>query len=92
MIVNLTGVTDKQVLTLSTSGGTVSPAVVPIGFLLGDTNANRSVSSSDVTQTKAAASVGTVNAGTFRTDVNANGAVNASDVSQVKAVSGNVLP
>ena len=51
LIVNLTGVSNQQVLTLTTSGGSVSPVTVPIGFLLGDTNGDRSVSASDVTQT-----------------------------------------
>jgi hypothetical protein len=59
--------------------------------LIGDTNNNSSVSGSDITQTKAAAALGTVNAGNFRTDVNPNGTVNASDVLVVKARSGNSL-
>lgn len=92
LIVTLTNVSDKQVLTLSTSGGTVSPAVVPIGFLAGDVNSSRSVSGSDVSQTKAAAATGVVNSTTFRADVNVGGSVNATDVSIVKSVSGNTLP
>jgi hypothetical protein len=92
MIVPLTGVSDKQVLTLSTSGGSVSPAVVPIGFLLGDTNGNRAVNSSDVLQTKAFASPGTVDITTFRADVTVDGSINSSDILAVKASSGGVLP
>ncbi|MEP6810571.1 MAG: dockerin type I domain-containing protein, partial [Chthoniobacterales bacterium] len=91
MIVNLANVSDKQILTLSVSGGSVSPTVVPIGFLLGDVNGNRAVSSSDVAQTKAAAS-GPVNASTFRADVNANGSINSGDIGIVKTVVGNTLP
>ena len=91
MIVNLTGVSDKQVLQLSITGGSVSPTVVPIGFLVGDVNNNRSVSGTDVAQTKAAAS-SAVNASTFRADVNVNGVTNGTDVSLVKADSGNALP
>ncbi|MEO7367326.1 MAG: dockerin type I domain-containing protein, partial [Gemmatimonadaceae bacterium] len=91
MIVNLTNVSDKQVLTLSTSGGSVSPAVVPIGFLVGDVNASRAVSSSDVAQTKAASGA-TLTQLNFRADVNANGQVSSSDVAAVKAASGGTLP
>ena len=91
MIVNLTGVSDKQVLTLSTSGGAVSSEILPVGFLAGDTNGNRAVSGSDVAQTKAQ-SGNPAGAGNFRTDVNANGAVSSSDVSIVKSVSGNTVP
>ncbi|MEO7367324.1 MAG: dockerin type I domain-containing protein [Gemmatimonadaceae bacterium] len=92
LIVGLSGVTDKQVLTLSTSGGSVSPAVVSIGFLVGDVNGSRAVSSTDTAQTKAATSPGTVSLSNFRTDVNANGSINGSDVATVKASSGNTLP
>ena len=91
MIVDLTGVSDKQVLTLSTSGGAVSSEILPVGFLAGDTNASRSVSGSDVAQTKAQ-SGNAAGAGNFRTDVNANGAVSSSDVSIVKSLSGNTIP
>ncbi len=91
LIVNLTGVSNRQILTLSTSGGSVSPATVPIGFLLGDTNGNRTVNAGDVAQTKGQ-SGSPVGAGNFRTDTNANGTINAGDAAQVKANSGNSLP
>ncbi len=91
LIVNLTNVSDKQVLTLATSGGSVSPAVVPIGFLVGDVNSSRGVSGSDVSQTKAAAATGTVDNNTFRADYNVNGSVNGTDVSIVKAASGGTI-
>lgn len=90
MIVDLTGVSDRQVLTLSVSGGAVSPAGVPIGFLVGDVNNNHSVSSSDIGQVKAQS--GTPNATTFRSDVNANGSINATDISIVKANAGGSIP
>ncbi len=90
MIVDLTGVSNAQVLTLSTSGGSVSPATVPIGFLVGDTNGNRIVNASDVSQTKSRIGQ-TVDASNFRSDVNANGTINASDASQVKANIGSAL-
>ncbi len=91
LIVNLSGVSNKQVLTLTTSGGSVSPATVPLGFLLGDTNGNRTVNAGDAAQTKAQ-SGNPVGAGNFRTDTNANGLINAGDAAQVKANSGNSLP
>src|SRR5213078_272087 len=52
MIVGLTNVSNAQVLTLSTSGGPAGPALVPIGFLTGDSNGNGIVNTSDVSQTK----------------------------------------
>ncbi|MGI8435394.1 MAG: dockerin type I domain-containing protein [Chthoniobacterales bacterium] len=91
MIVNLTNVSDQQTLTLSVTGGTVSPAVVPIGFLVGDVNGNRSVSSTDVSQVKAASGA-TATAANFRADVNAGGTINGTDVSIVKSASGHTLP
>ncbi|MEO5720352.1 MAG: dockerin type I domain-containing protein [Chthoniobacterales bacterium] len=91
MIVNLTNVSDKQTLTLSTSGGSVTPAVVPIGFLVGDVNSSRNVNSSDVAQVKSS-TAGGVNASTFRADIDAGGSINSTDISIVKARTGNVLP
>lgn len=90
LIVDLANVSDQQVLTLSVSGGTVSPVVVPIGFLLGDVNGNRSVNASDISIAKANAGVPV--GANFRSDVNANGAINSSDISLVKANSGHTIP
>ncbi|MGI8435501.1 MAG: dockerin type I domain-containing protein [Chthoniobacterales bacterium] len=97
VIVNLTGVSDVQRLSLQLSnvsaGGNLGSVTIPMGLLLGDTSGNRAVSGTDVSQTKAAASTGgMVTAGTFRTDVNTNGVVNGTDVSVVKAKSGGNLP
>lgn len=91
LIVNLTNVSNPQVLTLSTSGGTLSPVTVPIGFLLGDTNGSRSVSAADVGQTKAQ-SGNAAGAANFRTDTNVSGAISAADIGQVKASSGTSIP
>jgi hypothetical protein len=64
--------------------------VIPMGILVGDTNANGTVNASDVSQTKA--QVGQpVDHGNFRADVNANGVINASDVSIVKSFGGTGL-
>ncbi|MBA3543230.1 MAG: hypothetical protein H0T83_02135, partial [Chthoniobacterales bacterium] len=91
MIVTLTGVTDQQVLTLSTSGGSVSPAVVPLGFLAGDTTADRSVNSADIGLTKSKSGQ-TVDITNFRTDANVDGTLNSADIGLVKSKSGNALP
>jgi N-acetylneuraminic acid mutarotase len=86
--VPLTGVSDGQALTVhivgvTSASGTVN-VDVPFGVLVGDTNASRSVSAADVSQTKAQ-SGNAVTAANFREDVNANCAISASDVSIVKA-------
>ena len=94
--INLTGVSDVQrlgvTLTNVNDGTNAGDVLIPMGVLAGDTNANFSVSGTDVSQTKAAAGTGTVTAGTFRTDVNVNGTINGTDVSLVKAAAGHTLP
>lgn len=64
---------------------------IPMGILIGDTNANGTVNATDVAQTKARAGQ-TVSAANFRSDVNANGAINAGDTAMVKQNSGTSLP
>ncbi len=91
MIVTLTNVSNQQVLTLSTSGGSVGPAVVPIGFLSGDTTADRTVNSADIGQTKSKSGQ-TVDITNFRTDANVDGNLNSADISLVKSKSGTALP
>ena len=88
---NLTNVTDAQVLTVTLSGvnnGTSTANVtVPMILLLGDTNGNGLVNASDIGQTKAQS--GQPVAGpNFRTDVSVNGTINASDVGLVRSRSG----
>lgn len=96
-IVNLTGVINVQQLTVTVNNvqdsfGNFNPAVTgTMKVLVGDTNSNLAVNSSDVSQTKAR--IGQlVNGTNFRSDVNANGALNATDASQVKAQVGTALP
>ena len=96
MTVNLIGVTDLQKITVTLSGVTDGAAVLPdtvvsVNMLIGDTNGNKSVSASDVAQTKAASGAAVTGAN-FRTDINANGTVSATDVGQVKANAGHTLP
>jgi plastocyanin len=97
MIVNVTGVTNVQILTVTLSNVTdvfnqiAGNASVNFGFLAGDTNANRAVNVADVAQTKSR--VGQiVDATNFRSDVNANGSINAADVAIVKSDVGTALP
>ena len=74
------------------SVGNFSSAVsAKMGVLIGDTTANGSVNSSDISQTKAQS--GTVaNSSNFRTDVTVTGLINSSDISLVKWKSGTALP
>jgi hypothetical protein len=96
-IVNLTGVTNAQRLTISLSNvtdsaGNFSGAIsASMGVLVGDVNANGVVSNTDVSLVKAqvAAPVGPTN---FREDVNANGVISNTDVSLTKAQVGTTLP
>jgi hypothetical protein len=95
VIVDLTGVTNAQTIAITLFGvndGTGGAnVVVPMSVLLGDTSANGSVNSSDVSQTKAQSGTA-ASATNFRTDVTLNGVINSSDVSVVKSKSGTALP
>jgi hypothetical protein len=96
-VVNLTGVTNAQVIHLGltnvtdTAGNNGNTPVESVAFLLGDTNGNGAVSSSDVSQTKSQSGAATSSAN-FREDVDADGSINSSDVSLVKSKSGTALP
>jgi hypothetical protein len=93
--VNLVDVSDAQKITVSllnaNDGASTTNVSVEMGVLLGDTNGNGSVNSSDVSQTKVRPGQ-VVNTTNFRNDVTANGSINASDVSLVKSRSGRALP
>ena len=93
--INLRGVANAQNITMTLFGvndGTNSGDIsVSMGMLLGDTNGNRAVNSSDISQTKAQ-SGHAVTAQNFREDVSANGLINSSDISVVKSKSGTGLP
>jgi len=90
MTVNLTGVGSAQVLTVTLNAVTdVFSQVMPdtpvsATMLIGDTNNNHTVNSSDVGQTKAQSGM-LISASNFRTDTNANGSINGTDVALVKA-------
>jgi hypothetical protein len=95
MTVNLTGVANAQTITLrlsnitATNGGVLPSLDLRVAYLLGDTNQNGTVNSTDITYTKTASGqdVGSY----FRFDVNLSGSINASDIALVKSASGTTL-
>jgi hypothetical protein len=95
VIVDLSGVANAQTIAITLFGvsdGTSSTnIVVPMGVLLGDTTANGTVNSSDISQTKSQSGA-VVTTANFRTDVTVSGSINSSDVATVKAQSGTALP
>ena len=78
-------------LTVNNVNGLLPSASVDIGFLVGDTNADRSVNSADIGQTKAQ-SGNLVIGSNFREDVNIDGNINSSDIGLVKSKSGTSVP
>jgi hypothetical protein len=96
-IVNLTGVTNAQTITVSLtnvtdSAGNFSSAVsASMAVLVGDTNGDGFVNSADISQTKSQ-SGNTVTSANFREDVNTDGFINSADISLVKSKSGTALP
>lgn len=95
-IVNLTGVTNAQVITviltsvIDSAGNSSSSVPISVGLLQGDTTGNGSVNSTDVSQTKSKSGQ-VVNASNFRADVTVSGSINSTDVSAVKSKSGTGL-
>ncbi len=96
VIVNLTGVTDVQVLTLTLSnvtdsnGNTLLSASVKLGFNMGDTTGNGVVDVGDAAQTRNNSGIATT-ISNFRTDVNVDGTINGGDVLIVRQKSGNSI-
>jgi hypothetical protein len=95
VIVDLTGVTSQQVITLALfdakSGGNVGDVGIRMGMLVGDTTADGDVDASDIGQTRSQSGQG-VSGSNFREDLTLNGVINASDVGLVKSKSGTLLP
>ena len=93
--VNLTDVTNAQKITITlfglSDGTNTGELGIPMGVLLGDTSANKTVNSSDVSQTKSKSgqAVDTMN---FRADVTVSNSINAGDVGIVKVRAGTALP
>jgi alpha-tubulin suppressor-like RCC1 family protein len=85
-IVNLTGVTNAQVVTVTLgdvtdSAGDYSSSVAgSMGVLLGDVNGSRRVDAADVSSVRQQ-TLQTIDATNFRNDINASGRIDASDVS-----------
>ena len=96
-IVSLTGVANAQIITVSLNnvrdsvGNFSSVVSTPMGVLLGDTTADGSVNSADISQTKSQ-SGHAVSSSNFREDVTVDGSINSSDISLVKSKSGTALP
>jgi hypothetical protein len=94
LIVNLTNVSNAQTLSINligVTGGTRSGNVsIPMSVLIGDTNADSVVNSTDVSQTQAQ-SGNRVTQSNFREDVNADGTINSTDVALVQSNLGTAL-
>src|SRR6266404_1366314 len=92
-VVNLTGVTTAQTLTVSLSGvadsagDSSSNVSTSMNVLVGDTNADRFTDSVDVSQTKSQSGIAVTNSN-FREDVNGDGFIDAIDASLIKSKSG----
>ena len=90
MTVTLTGVADAQtiIVTLSNVTDTFSQVMpdtaVSVNVLVGDTTADKTVNSSDVSQTKMQSGA-PVTIANFREDVVPNGGINSVDISLVKS-------
>ena len=89
-IVNLTGVTNAQLINVTltnvndSAGNSSSSVSVPMSVLIGDVDGNGTVNATDISQTKANSGQ-LIDTANFRSDANANGSINASDVALVKS-------
>ncbi len=97
MTVNLAGVTNAQLLTLTLSnvtdsfGQTYPNTAFGASFLAGDTNGDGFVNVGDSLQTRNRSGQGT-DSTNFRSDVNLDGAVNSGDTLLIRARSGTSVP
>ena len=93
--IHLTNVSNGQrfnVNVLGVNDGTTTRDVsVPMAVLIGDTNADSSVDSGDISQTKGQSGAPVTNAN-FREDINADGFLDSADIASVKSKSGTGLP
>ena len=94
--VNLTGVANAQMLTISLSrivdmqGQSLPDADVTLGFLLGDTNGDTVVNASDLSQTNARVGQ-VVTEANFRSDVDADSAIKRRDAALVSSQLGTAI-
>jgi hypothetical protein len=97
MTVTLVCVTDVQKITVTLSGVTdsfgqvLSDTAVSVNMLIGDTNGNKLVNGSDVSQTKSQSGQ-SVTMTNSREDVVVNGSITPSDIALVKSRSGFGVP
>src|SRR5207244_2453739 len=98
--VNLTGVTNAQHLIIAlngvhdSAGGILNNLVARMDVLLGDTTADGTVNSADITQTRRqSGNVAHDNPNAnFREDTTTDGTINSADINQVRRQSGTALP
>ena len=96
-IVNLTGVANAQVITVSltnvndAAGNFSSTVSASMGVLLGDTSSDGVVNSADITQTRRQ-SGNVADSSNFREDVTLDGVINSADITLVRRQSGTALP
>jgi hypothetical protein len=96
-VVNLTGVTNAQRITVglsnvSDSAGNIGGLVSgQMSVLIGDVNGNGLVNSTDTSLVRAQSGQAVTNSN-FRADVNASGLINSTDASVVQGRSGTGLP
>lgn len=92
--VDLSNVSTAQVLTVNLLGVTGAnrsgDVAIPMGVLVGDVNASKTVSNSDVNLVKTQVG-GKASADNFRDDVNANGTISNADVSVTKGQVGSSI-
>ena len=92
VVVTLADVPDnKRIRIVLPSVNGAGDAVVSLGFLVGDVNNSRSVSTNDVAQVKSRGGQG-VSVSNVRFDLNASGAITAADIAAVKSRAPRVLP
>jgi hypothetical protein len=94
--VDLSGVANQQYVTVTLnsvldSQNNTGNVAATMGVLIGDTNANKTVSNADVASVQAKVGA-TVTQSNFRNDVNANGTISNGDVAATQAQVGTQLP
>jgi len=93
MTVPLTGITDSEVVTLTVNNvnGQLPSASLDLGFLVGDSNADRFTNGGDTIQVRGLAGAD-VDGTNFRADVNLDGFINGGDTTVVRSKAGNSIP
>jgi hypothetical protein len=93
--VNLTGIINAQTIVVTLAGvndGTsIVDVTIPMSILPGDTNADGTVNSTDIAQTKSQSGQ-SVTSANFREELTADGNINSTDIAFVKSKSGTALP